>query len=151
MPTVAINFTKPVLANLPIPAKQVYYRDTKEKGLVLDVRPSGNKSFYLYKRIKNKPEKIHIGTFPDITIENARKMASVLKGQIAQGFNPQDEKRSIRAEKTFGEFFQLYLNNYSKKRKKSWKYDEREVNKYLFHWFDRKLSAVTKAEIRDLH
>ena len=43
------------------------------------------------------------------------------------------------------------MEKYSKKYKRSWKYDEREVNKFLPHWFKRQISTITNQEIRTLH
>jgi len=151
--TKTFNFTQEHINALPIPekGKRAYYRDTQEKGLVLDVRPSGSKSFYLYKKIDGRPERIFLGQYPDLKIPQARRNAAIKKGEIAKGINPQEEKRQIRAEITFGDFFQDYMERYSKLQKKSWKYDEREVNKYLSHWFKRKLSNIKKHEVQKLH
>lgn len=148
-----INFTKAVLLDLPVPVpgKRTYYRDAKEKGLIVDVRASGSKTFYLYKKIKGKPERIFLGAFPDFTIESARRDASILRGQIAEGKNPQEKKRQIRNEMTFGDLFSAYMERYSKLTKKSWIYDEREVPKFLSSWFKRKLSDIRRSEIQQLH
>lgn len=145
------NFTKHFLESITLPEKkrQAYY-DEKVKGLILEVRPSGTKSFYLYKKIKGYPERIFIGVFPDMTIENARKHAIKKLGEIASGINPQDEVRSIRNEYTFERLFQEYMERYSKKHKRSWKYDEREVNKFLSHWFRKKIGDIHKTEIQRL-
>ena len=43
------------------------------------------------------------------------------------------------------------MERYSKKHKRSWQYDEREVNKYLSHWFKLKASKITKQEIQRFH
>ncbi len=85
-----------------------------------------------------------MGVFPDLTIENARKMAFIKLGEIANGINPLDEVRASRKEHTFESFYHEYMERYSKKHKRSWKYDEREVNKFLSHWFKRKLSDIKK-------
>lgn len=148
-----LNFTKRSLLALPLPSKgkREYYRDTIVKGLILDVRSSGSKSFYLYKFLNGKPERIFLGSFPDFSVENARDAATIHKSDIAKGKNPQEEKRKIRNEITFKELFSEYMERYSKLHKKSWQYDEREVNKFLSHWFNRKLSDITKSEIRLLH
>ncbi|MGD9639402.1 MAG: tyrosine-type recombinase/integrase [Alphaproteobacteria bacterium] len=153
MPSHKINFTKPTLAKLA-PAesgKRTYYYDETEKGLVLDVTKTGAKSFYLYQRINGKPERVFLGRFPDISIENARKMAREKKGKIAEGKNPQNERRALRAEMTFKELFDLYMERYSKPHKRSWKYDEREINKFLPHWFNRKISSIRNDEVLMLH
>lgn len=147
------NFTQPAIENVSLPSKgkRAYYRDDKEAGLVLDVRSSGSKSFYLYKKINGKPERIFLGQYPDMKIPEARKACAIKKGEIAHGKNPQEEKRKIRQEITLGEIFQDYMEKYSKPYKKSWKYDEQEIPVYLGHWFSRKMSSITKHEVRELH
>ena len=153
MASFEINFTKAALtaAGAAAKGKRDYYYDGKEKGLVLAVTPAGGKSFYLYKRIDGRPERLLLGKFPDLTVENARKLAATAKGEIAMGENPQKAKRSIRDEMTFGALFTEYLEKHSKVHKRSWAYDEREVNKFLKHWFKRKISSIEKAEVERLH
>ena len=98
-----LNFTKAALVKAPAAPKgsKDYYYDEKEKGLVMAVTPTGTKTFFLYKRIDGKPERLLLGRFPDISIENARKAAMAAKGEIAIGKNPQKAKRAIRDEMTF--------------------------------------------------
>jgi integrase len=153
MASFEINFTKAALTGAAPAAKgkRDYYYDGKEKGLVLAVTPAGGKSFYLYKRIDGRPERLLLGKFPDLTVENARKLAASAKGEIAMGENPQKAKRSIRDEMTFGALFTEYLEKHSKVHKRSWAYDEREVNKFLKHWFKRKISSIEKPEVERLH
>lgn len=153
MASFEINFTKAALsaAGAAAKGKRDYYYDAREKGLVLAVTPAGGKSFYLYKRIDGRPERLLLGKFPDLTVENARKLAASAKGEIAMGENPQKAKRSIRDEMTFGALFTEYLEKHSKVHKRSWAYDEREVNKFLKHWFKRKISSIEKAEVERLH
>jgi integrase len=148
-----INFTKASIDTLPCPekGKRAYYYDTNEKGLILDVKPSGSKSFYLYRKIDGKPERVFLGIYPDMKIPEARAAAAIKKGMIAKGINPQDEKRKIRQEITFGDLFTMYMERYSKIHKKSWVYDEREINKFLSHWFKRKISSIKKHEVQRLH
>ena len=45
----------------------------------------------------------------------------------------------------------MLKERYSKIFKKSWQYDEREVNKFLQHWFKKKASQISKHEIQQLH
>ncbi len=154
-----INFTKTVLEKITPPKKSIdrkggiydTYYDTKEKGLILLVSNGGSKTFYLYKKINGKPERVKLGNFPDISIEQARKLALSNKNLINDGRNPNEEKNKIKSEITFKELFDLFMERYSKKHKRSWAYDEREVNKFLNHWFKRKISKITKHEIQLLH
>lgn len=153
MPNHHLNFTKAALTKAPNAAKgqKDYYRDLREKGLVMAVTAAGTKTFFLYKRIEGRPERLLLGRFPDLSIEQARKKAMEAKGAIAGGVNPQKEKRAIRDEMTFGALFEQYLEKYSKVHKRSWAYDEREVNKFLSHWFKRKISSIDRAEVERLH
>ncbi len=146
------NFTKTEIQKLPPPLKGMdTYKDTKEKGLSLYITPAGAITFFVRKRINGRDERIKIGSFPDISIEQARKKALEIKAKVADGQNPNLEKHKMRAEITFGELFNEYLNKYSKRHKKSWQYDQREVNKYLSHWFKRKISTISQYEVRSLH
>lgn len=153
MASIEINFTKAALTAYGKAAKgkRDYYYDTKEKGLMLAVTAAGSKTFYLYKRIDGRPERLLLGKFPDLTVENARKLAASAKGEIAMGENPQKAKRAIRDEMTFEALFTEYLEKHSKVHKRSWAYDEREVNKFLKHWFKRKISSIEKPEVERLH
>lgn len=148
-----LNFTKAALLKAPAAAKgkKDYYYDEREKGLVMAVTGAGTKTFYLYKRIEGRPERLMLGRFPDMTVEQARKQTTAAKGEIATGANPQKERRAIRDEMTFGALFTEYLEKYSKVHKRSWSYDEREVNKFLSRWFKRKISSFDRAEIERLH
>jgi len=146
------NFTKSFLESLPHPQRgiRLTFRDSNIKGLSLRVT-SNTKSFYVIKKVRGKAEKIFLGTFPDLTVENARKLASAKLGQIAIGINPLEEKRRIRAEITLGELYQQYMDRYSKIHKKSWRYDEREIPRFLSKWFKRKISDIDRTEFQRLH
>lgn len=153
MQKTVFNFTIKNINDLPMPerGKRSYYRDAKVDGLELMLTDKGAKSFNLYRKVRGRPMRIKLGSFPDMSIEKARGKASEMNGQIADGKSPADDRRKIRAEITFAEMFTLYMERYSKLQKRSWKFDEREVNKFLPHWFSRKLSAISKQDVQALH
>ena len=81
-----------------------------------------------------------------------RKQALSMCGMVAIGKDPIAEKRRERLYmQTFGEHFHEYLERYSKLHKKSWRYDEREVNKFLSKWFNRRLIDIRKSDVQMLH
>lgn len=159
MGTYTLHFTKTALVNIQTPLKPEHskggvfdtYKDTKEKGLVLLASNGGAKTFYFYAKVNKKPERIKLGSFPKMTVEEARKEAGIIRGQVLSGKSPTEEKKRLQKEITFGEMFKQFMERYSKPFKRSWKYDEREVNKFLTHWFSRKASQISKAEIQRLH
>lgn len=147
-----INFTKQTLLNLPIPAKgRVYYKDTKEKGLSLAITPNGIRTFFIRKRVQGRDERIFLGRFPEVSIEEARGKALIAKAEVADGKNPGEKRKQLREDITFGEMFSEYMERYSKKNKKTWEQDEYDVNRFLGHWMNRKAMTITKQEVQKLH
>jgi integrase len=150
--TQIINFTKETLNSLRVPLKgRAYYKDLKEKGLSLYITSTRHITFFVRKRVHCKDERLVLGTFPEISIENARKKAIQIKAVVAQGQNPNQEKLKLNKDMTFHEMFTQFMERYSKVSKRSWIYDEREVNKFLSHWFKRKSLTISKQEIQLLH
>jgi integrase len=93
-----ITFTKKELEVLPIPAQgRAYVHDAKVNGLVLQITPTGTKSFQAYRKIGGKPVRVTLGRYPDMTIEQARKAALTALSKLAGGINPNDEKKAERA------------------------------------------------------
>ena len=146
------NFTKTKLENIPLPNKgSISYYDTKEKGLCLIVYEKGSKTFYFYKKVNGKPQRFKIGSLFDVSVEQARSKVAEFKNDLFKGENPNEKAKNLKQEITFKELFNEYMERYSKLHKKSWIYDEREVNKFLSSWFNKKISRITKQEIKELH
>ena len=74
------NFTAPLLKALtPSPRKsRTYVYDAKVSGLELAITKTGVKTFNIYRwsSVESRPIRTPIGRFPDISIEQARKIAS---------------------------------------------------------------------------
>jgi integrase len=154
-----IRFTKAALEAIKPPIKPegakggVYdtYKDTGEKGLVLLVSHGGAKSFYLYKKFQGRPERFKIGTFPDYSIENARKKARSGKALMDDGINPASEWGSVKGDMTLGVFFDLHYLEHAKVHKRSWKQDEDNFNRQLSGLKHKPLGAIKQQDIETLH
>ncbi len=147
-----INFTNSILKNLKKPAKsRLYYQDSKESGLSFYITTNDTRSFYMRKRIGGKDEKIIIGHFPDLSVENARKEARILKGKIAGGGNPNQDKSKLRHEITLVELIDEYVEKYSKKNKITWWYDDKELRRLSLQFHKRKISTISNEDVRKLH
>ena len=121
--------------------------------LGLRVTDSGSKSFFVMKKMPGtmKVVRITLGKYPVMTISQARDAAMEATRYISQGINPNDDKRRFREQATLGELYKDFMERYSKKEKKSWKYDEREIVKFYSDWFNRKISSITKQQIQKRH
>ena len=148
-----INFIKKTLDSLKLPDKnkRYYFYDTKIKGLELMVTDQGTKSFKVYRKFNGKPVRVTLGKYPEMTIENARNEAQRVIADMISGRNPNEEKKNIRSETTFGEIFEIFMERHSKVMKKTWKADEGEIKRFLSTWFNKKLSTITKQEIQLIH
>jgi integrase len=147
------NFTKKHLAGLPIPKSRAeYFYDTHARGLAVRVAAkTGRIVFVLYRRIAGRPERVTIGQFPDMSIDQARLRADELNGAIARGENPSENRRTLKAESTLGELFTVYLEAHAKHHKKTWPNDVSAFNLHLHGWRLRKLSDIRPADVMTLH
>jgi len=146
-----INFTKTVIDNLMPTQKRYKIYDVTIPKLAVIVTEKGTKSFVVIKRTATESIKVTIGHYPDVTIQQARTQAIFILKEIAEGKNPNEKKRKFRQEMTLKELFDMFMERYSKRVKKSWKYDEREIPKHLGCWFNRKISTITKPQVQKLH
>ncbi len=148
-----INFTKAKIEGLPLPAKGwTYHYDLKVQGVGIGVGSTGKKSFILYRKINGIPERITLGRYPDLTIEQARGKAAEINSAIAKGANPARMKRGERAELTFNDLFEEYLERHSKPNKKTWDKDISKFNTYLAKPLGKKrLSTIKRADIAAIH
>lgn len=141
-----------VIESLPLPAKGArYYHDATLKGFCLAVGAGGSRTFYLYRKVGGRPERIKLGRYPDLTPFQARKAAEAAAGSIARGHNPAQERRRVAAEDTLEQLFERYLDLHAKPRKKTWEDDRKQFDRYLTSWRDRRLSEISRSDVQRLH
>jgi hypothetical protein len=127
--------------------------DTKTTGLQIRVSASGVKTFSLYRRIKGgSPERVTLGRYPEMSIEQARRKSAEINAAIEFGANPAEVKRVHKGELTFGDLFKHYLDRHAKTRKRTWEDDEQRYQQYLENRSAlRRLSAITRQSIALIH
>lgn len=147
------NFVKKTLDKLPLPTngQRAYFYDSTTRGLAIAVSPAGKKVFVLYRKVAGRPERITIGVYPDLTIEQARGKAAELNGAIARGENPASNRRLVRDEDTLDELFKTYWEHHSKPHKKTSSDDQGMFDKHLNGWKHKKLSDIRRADVLTLH
>jgi len=149
----AVNFTKAALeqAQAPVGEKRFYLHDERESGLVLQITSTGRKTFQLYKKHMGKPVRVTIGTFPDLTVEQARKKAREIKVSLNNGENPNDKLKQQRQEMTFAGLFEVYIDRHAKLKKRSWQADQEAFNRHLVTLGRKRLSTITRRDIAAIH
>lgn len=107
----------------------LWFYDSDNPGFALTVSPRGKRVFYYVGRVKGKPSRIKLGTFPTLSAEDARKAARKLAGEVAAGQDVQERRRQGRA--TLGDLWTHYLETHARPSKRTWQRDVREWETYL--------------------
>ncbi|MCX7424419.1 MAG: tyrosine-type recombinase/integrase [Planctomycetia bacterium] len=145
-------FTMERLKKLAAPERgRVYHYDSKTPGLCLVVTEAGSKSYYLYRKIDGRPERIRLGKFPNVSIDDARSAVREMVGEIAAGKDPASERRARRESPTLKELFSHWLTVHAKPRKKTWKEDQRVFKKYFTVLAGRRLKDIIRADVQRWH
>lgn len=146
------RFTKTALAAITCPPDRAKLRvtDTLTPGLALLVTAGGARAFYLYRKVHGRPVEIRIGSDTDCTLDQARRRAVELNGQLVAGRDPQHEKRQARDAATLGDLWKVYTG-VAKTHPRTWRDYENTWRRYLTPWRSRRLTDIDRNEVRRLH
>ena len=149
MPTVKLT-AKRLDALKPNGDGQVEYFDESLPGFGVRVSPSGRKTFTLLYRFTRKLRRLTIGTYPPLTLADARDRAKDALREVSKGIaDPAAKKRQERMGETFEDLCRQYLERHAKRKKRSWKEDERRINNVLVpKWGKVRAKDITRAEVR---
>lgn len=89
------------------------------RGLFLLVNPNGSKWWRLRYTLAGKDALMSLGTYPDVSLADARKARDAARRLIAQGLNPVHARRVEEAERTAGTFAAL-LDEWIETRRPDW-------------------------------
>ena|SRR5947208_15905736 len=111
----SFRFNKTSLEKLPLPARgtRATYYDTEVLGLQLRVTDRAVKSFCVFRRSsRGRPERITIGRFPTLPVEQARAKAKRYLADLGEGISVSARLRNeTLVGKTLGEVHREYLSS----------------------------------------
>jgi integrase len=89
-------------------------------GLFLLVQPSGGKLWRLKYRVDGREKKMGFGTYPEVSLADARRRRDEARELIAAGKDPSREKQrdKVRERELAGDTFSLITTEYCAKRKR---------------------------------
>jgi integrase len=153
MPERKFNFTKKSIEAIDPPAKaeKDQYWDSKTRGLYIQVSKAGVKSFFVRRKIHGHSERLFLGRFPELTVEQARVKAAEFHSSLAQGKNLAQARRSELAELTLAELFAEYIERHAKKSRKTVVEIEKQFERDFSKWKNRKLSSLSNEEAEAIH
>jgi integrase len=147
-----MSLTQKRVADLPQPATgRTYTYDTRVVGLCVCVTDKGARTWYLVRKLLGKTVRIRVGTVAELTVDAARKQATLLLAEMIGGNDPRAARQSARHEQTLEELWASWLENYAKQRRKTWPEDVRTWRCFLAPWGKRRLSSIHKSDIQALH
>jgi Arm DNA-binding domain len=131
------------------PACATLIWDTKQSGLALSAQPSGHLSYKAIYSYHGRARWYHLGDHKRIGLAGARKLARGIMNAVAEGRDPQAERKAQRALGTFEELAARYVEEYAKLKNKSWKQPDALVRKHLVpRWGKLKAHTITRGDVK---
>lgn len=136
-------------ATCPEGKRKETYFDTAAKGLCLEVRVSGGKTYFLrYTDDRGKTRYTKLADARDVSLPQARKLCDRTRNEIAMGVDPLDNKATKRAVPTFASFANDQYMPFVQINKRSWKTDETLIRTHMVPFFGKKhLDEITTANV----
>lgn len=148
---IPMKFTDSKIKGIKTPKKREYIWEGGT-GFGIRLEPTGTKTFVLWYRFNGKAEGITIGRYPKVSLATARTASSKIKEKIERGIDPRidikSERRANKEAYTVKDLVEEYLEKHAKLKKRSWKEDERILNKDVVpKWGRRKAKDINRLEI----
>lgn len=124
------------------------------QGLFLLVQPAGGKLWRLKYRIAGKENKLSIGTYPQVSLAEARRRRDEARGLLAAGQDPAREKQreKVRAQTQADTTFSSIAHEFCEKRKrdgnKAWAASTAARSEYLISLLTVSLGRMPIAQIQ---
>src|ERR1043166_5886778 len=112
----------------PAEGKRYEVRDTLVIGLLLRVSRTGNKVWYVTTRVQGKVKRIKIGTYPILSLADARESARTVLRDIQLGRFQGDD--AAISTPSLGEVIPQFIELHAKVRNRDWRETERIFVKF---------------------
>ncbi len=76
--------------------REKIYREADGDGLFIQVNPNDSKWWRFRYSFDSKQKMISVGTYPDVSLANARKKLIELRNKVADGIDPSTERKSVK-------------------------------------------------------
>jgi len=149
------KLNKRVIDSIAADDKDMVVWDENLTGFGLRAKPSGAKSFIVQYRNKNgRSRRLSLGQAGKLTLDQARKAAQRVLGEVADGKDPAEERQMARRGESIDQLCDLYMKDHCAGRCKD---STIAAHKWLMKRFirprlgNRKLLELRAADIAKLH
>ena len=149
------KLSKALITDLEATEKDVYVWDTGLSGFGIRVKPSGVKSYILQYRNKyGRVKRITIGRVGVITLDQARREATKMRGSVSLGDDPAQQRFDDRAVESVRDLAELYMQDHCAGRCKesTIKAHQWLLDKFILPRFGaRKITELNAQDIGRFH
>jgi integrase len=125
--------------------------DTIQRGFALSVQPTGHKAYKVVYSHQGRVRWFHLGDVHAIGLSDARKLANRVIFQVAEGKDPQAERKATRSAPTFADLAVRYVEEYVRKNNRSWRQADVLVRRHLVpSWGSRPATGIAKADVKTM-
>jgi hypothetical protein len=123
--------------------------DEYQRGLAVQVRPTGRKSWKCIYSFHGRPRWYYIGDVAAIDLSDARKLAGRVMFQVAEGVDPAAERKAERNRGTFDDLASRYVDEYAKRKNKSWTQADALVRRHLLpRWAKLQAADISRRDVK---
>jgi integrase len=118
-------------------------------GFGLRVSQGGKKTWNVfYRNGEGLSRRLALGTYPVLSLADARGQAAAELHEVQLGNDPADAKQERRQADTFDDLALLYLERHAKPNKRTWQRDEWIINREILPvWRSRKAADVKRKDV----
>jgi integrase len=126
-----------------------------ERGLYLEISPSGGKWWRLKYRFEGKEKRLSLGVYPDVGLKEARERRDAARKLVADGVDPSENRKAQKAAKENREenSFEVVTREWFAKYSSTWVdyHGDRILKRFerdIFPWIGaRPVSEITAPEL----
>ncbi|WP_218814121.1 tyrosine-type recombinase/integrase [Rickettsiella endosymbiont of Dermanyssus gallinae] len=149
------RFTDKLIKSLKPKPQRYDVREKSGQGFGIRVFPSNQKSWVFLYHFEGKKKRMTLGTYPLVSLNEARQKHFEALRVLSSGKDPnvikQETQLASKNAETIPGLIEEYLEKWAKKRKRSWKEDERILKKdVLSVWGKKKAKDIKKHDVISL-
>ena len=147
-----MSLTDPAIRNAKPGEKPIKLAD--EKGLYLLIVPAGGKWWRLDYRFAGKRKTLSMGTYPEVSLKEARDKRDDARKQLAQGIDPGETRKTMKAAQSAeADTFEVVAREWHTKFSPTWtpEHGERIIRRFerdIFPWMGKRpIREITAPEL----
>jgi len=149
---VVLELSKPLIERTPLPESgQTFLWDSELTGFGIRFTP-GSKTYIVQNRVKGvKQRRVSLGRHGEITLQEARKRAKKMLGDMVGGFDPSEErKRAVAYSETLKRLSEKYIAARPDLRPATIHDINKHISTTFSAWADKPVLDITREKVKTL-